>query len=230
MDKSRDYWNKNIELWGKFYLGISHQGEKMIGPGWLLFLYDKIILPIESRLMAKRYKITVDLIHKHIDPGMRVADVGCGTGIFTLEILNLGGTVVAIDNAQKSLELTHELIEKHLPERAGDVEYLMGDAMNMDIPKTDAALAMGLTPYINDIETFFDNILPTTNKLICLILNSGHWANRIRQLFPLINTRRMNWFQKSQVDNSYKRHKWRLLTRRNFASGYIDVAIRRTQK
>ena len=83
---------------------------------------------------------------------------------------------------------------------------------------------MGVTPYLQEIAPFYDNILPTTKTLYCLILDPTHWANRVRSVFPLLNVRDMHWFSKSEIDSILLRHNWQLIERTPFASGYLDLA------
>jgi 2-polyprenyl-3-methyl-5-hydroxy-6-metoxy-1,4-benzoquinol methylase len=39
----------------------------------------------------------------HVDPGMRVLDVGCGEGVFAAELARAGAQVVGIDAAEEPL-------------------------------------------------------------------------------------------------------------------------------
>ena len=64
-NKAKEYWDKNIANWGKFYLEISHSGESFDAPKWLGLLYHRTIVPIEARLMTQRFELTMNFI-KHI--------------------------------------------------------------------------------------------------------------------------------------------------------------------
>jgi SAM-dependent methyltransferase len=224
--RSEDYWNRNIEEWGKFYLNLSHSGEEVNAPGWLRAIYRRTIMPIEARLMAERFTITMEFISRHVRESMTVVDVGCGTGIFTVELLRRGATVKAVDNAPRALELTKALVERILPDRAHAVEYLLMDVTQQRLPESDLVIAMGVTPYVEDLAPFYANVLPTTNAFYCLVLDPHHWANRVRRLIPALNVRNLHWFERSLVDSLLERHDWRLIERWNFASGYLDMAMR----
>ena len=65
-------------------------------------------MPIESRLMEKRFKLTMDFVENFSKPGITIADVGCGTGIFTVEMLKRGARVKALDLSTVSLKATQK--------------------------------------------------------------------------------------------------------------------------
>jgi len=228
--KAQKYWDENIDKWGKLYLEISHSHETLDGPRWLGFLYKKTIMPIEAKLMNERYQLTMSFIGEHVRDGIVVVDVGCGTGIFTVEMLRRGARVIAVDFSQSSLNLTKSLVEKLVPEKSANVEYLLRDVSKQRLPDSDVVLAMGVTPYLEKIAPFYDNILPTTKTFFCLILDSEHWSNRIRRALPFLNVRNMHWFPQSEIDSILMHHNWQLLERKSFASGYLDLAQMKTHE
>jgi SAM-dependent methyltransferase len=224
--RSVDYWNKNIGKWGKFYLNISHPDEELDAPVWLHFIYRHTIMPIEAWLMGERFRLTMEFISEHVKHDMTVVDVGCGTGIFTVELLKRGVFVKAVDYAPRALEITKTLVEKMVPARAEAVEYIHMDVTQRQLPQSDIVIAMGVTPYVEDLASFYANILPTTKMFYCLILDPRHWANRIRSMVPMLNVRNLHWFDRSAVDSLLDHYSWYLIDRRNFASGYLDTAVR----
>jgi cyclopropane fatty-acyl-phospholipid synthase-like methyltransferase len=228
-NNTQKYWNENIEKWGEFYLDISHSSEELNAPKWLAFLYKKFIMPMEAKVMTHRFRLTMDFIDQYIVDGMTVADVGCGTGIFTVEMLRRGARVIAVDFSQNSLDLTRTLVERLVPEKKNNVEYLLADVSQSKLPASDAVLAMGVTPYLQEIAPFYRNILPTTKIFYCLILDPNHWANVVRRVLPFLNVRDMHWFSRSEIDASLDRHNWRLLNRQKLSSGYLDLAESRNK-
>jgi len=220
-----EYWNRNIGEWGKFYLDLSHSNEELDAPRWLRAVYRCTVMPVEARLMTERYRLTMEFISRHVRENMTVVDVGCGTGIFTVEMLRRGASVKAVDFAPRALELTNALVGRMLPDRPHSTEYLLMDVTRERLPESDLVIAMGVTPYVEDLAAFYANILPTTKMLYCLILDPRHWANRVRRLLPALNVRHLHWFDRSHVDSLLERHGWRIIERRKFASGYLDTAV-----
>ena len=146
--------------------------------------------------MEKRFKLTMDFVENFSKPGITIADVGCGTGIFTVEMLKRGARVKALDLSTVSLKATQKNVEREVPEFANSVEYIHSDLSVVPMPKVDVALAMGVTPYVTDITKFYDNILPFTNVFFCLILDPRHWANRVRGLFSVFKCKKHAFFRK----------------------------------
>ncbi len=95
--RSGDYWDRNIEEWGKLYLHEPHPDEELDAPAWLRTVYGWAIVPMEARLMARRFAITMGFISRYVRQDMTVVYVGCGTGIFTVELLRRGASVKAVD-------------------------------------------------------------------------------------------------------------------------------------
>jgi len=225
-NKTKEYWNQNIANWGKFYSDFSHSEESFDAPRVLGILYHLLITPIEAKLMKKRYQLTMNFIDNYVKEGMVVVDVGCGTGIFTIELLKRKAHVKAVDFAQSSLDLTKTLVEKIVPNYSENIEYLLIDVTKQQLPKSDLVIAMGVTPYIKNLEDFYSNILPTTTIFYCLNMNPKHWINVIRKIVPFLNIRKINWFEKTLVDDILKRYNWKLVSREKFATGYLDIAIK----
>jgi SAM-dependent methyltransferase len=221
---SKEYWNQNIEKWGKLYLEISHSEERLNAPRWLEFLYHLIITPIEARLMTERFKLTMHFIEQHIKRDMVAVDLGCGTGIFTVEMLKRGASVIAVDYAQSSLDLTRKAVEELVPNAANRIKYLLADITHQALPYSDIVLVMGVTPYVENISNFLGNILPHTQMLYCLFLDPKHWTNRVRKYISVLNVRNLYCFDKKIIDELYLKYEWNLINRKKFASGYLDLA------
>jgi ribosomal protein L11 methyltransferase len=222
-ENPKDYWDKNIDNWGKFYLESSHSQEEFNSPSWLTKLYGGLVVPIEARLMAQRYRLTIDFIDRYVKPGMVVADVGCGTGIFTVEMLKRGARVIAIDISASSLESTKKNVFINAPESLDLVRFLQLNVSEKSIPTVDIAIAMGVTPYVTEIEPFYQNILSQTRIFYCLVLDPKHWANKIRHIFPILNVRNVHCFNRNRIDDILRRNNCSLIERLDFASGYLDI-------
>ena len=59
----------------------------------------------ESPAGKLRWSRRVKMLSSHLEPGMSVLEVGCGTGYFTRELARLGSEVIAIDVSPELLEI-----------------------------------------------------------------------------------------------------------------------------
>ena len=53
----KDYWDKNIERWGQFYLEESHLGEEFYSSKFVSFIYRIFIVPIGESLNGEAIQI-----------------------------------------------------------------------------------------------------------------------------------------------------------------------------
>ena len=69
-------------------------------------------LRLEARAYGRLQAIIHgDFLRKHVAPGDRVLDAGCGPGRFTLELVELGARPVALDSSPRQLEAAVERCE-----------------------------------------------------------------------------------------------------------------------
>jgi 2-polyprenyl-3-methyl-5-hydroxy-6-metoxy-1,4-benzoquinol methylase len=59
----------------------------------------------ESPAGKLRWARRVSMLSKHLAPGMRVLELGCGTGYFTRELARSGAEIVALDVSPELLEI-----------------------------------------------------------------------------------------------------------------------------
>ncbi len=225
MDTKR-YWETNISRWGKFYLERSHHDEAIDARWPLSWLYRRCIMPIESKLMQQRYAVTRNTLDERIGHGTRACDIGCGTGVFTAVMLDLGAEVQAVDIAQSALDLTAETVAQSIPDRAEHVTYVLKDVRETPIEECDFCLVMGVTPYIADIDRFYENTLPYTQGMYVLYVDPKHWINVVRRAMPFLNVRHLQMFDKAYTEKRTREHGFRIVDRSNFATGYLDLIER----
>ena len=218
---TKDYWQKNIEAFGKFYDQTSE--ENIIASPILAPLYRKIIFPMERKVTLDRYRKTVSFIEKNVKPGMTAVDLGCGTGVFTVELLLRGAKVIAVDYVEPALSLTEKRVKEMLPEMADRVEYLLMDIMEKPLPESDLVIAIGVTPYVNSPEIFLDHILPATNEFYCLFLNKMHWANILRNYLKFLNVRKYYFFEDKILQKTLLKHNFRRISREICGTGFLDT-------
>ena len=223
---NNSYWDRNIEEWGRFYLGTSHSGETLNGPQWFSDVYKKSIGRHEARLMGIRYALTRDFIRRRVSAGTTAVDVGCGTGVITLELLKSGAQVVAVDFAPRALELTQELVARELPESGDRLTVRQLDIQVDAIPECDLFLAMGVTPYLPSMEIFFHNTLPHSSHGFVSFVDQRHWANQLRRKVPALNVRNLQFFDSSKVAALWAQFGFELITSTSLGTGYVQEAQR----
>mgnify|MGYP000618455033 CR=1 FL=1 len=187
MNKHKKYWENNIEGFSGFYDTTSEetiQGNKLFA-----WLYKHIVFPMEKKYMQVRHKMVSDFIDEHIMSGSVVADIGCGSGIYSKKMAALVGSqgkVHALDFTAASIKLVNNNlsgIEK------AHVVIQQFDIVKEHIPNVDIAISIGVLPYIDDLNVYLKNIIPYTNKVYFNFLDADHWLNKVRRYLPFLNAR-----------------------------------------
>jgi ubiquinone/menaquinone biosynthesis C-methylase UbiE len=120
-------------------------------------------------------------------PGMTVADIGCGTGIYTGELLQAGARVTGVDISPEMLAIAAARTARH-----GDaVAFLQGDAAALPF----AAGSFDMVTSITAMEFFADpraclqdmyRIVRPGGRLVVATLGSlspWSWQRRLKTLF-----------------------------------------------
>jgi SAM-dependent methyltransferase len=160
----RDFYNSyGVEEWNRL--------EKDI-PG-------RVSFEVHKRFMAR-----------FIKPGMRVLEIGAGPGRFTLELANLGATVVVTDFSPIQLELNRTYVSKT------DAEAVVVSRELLDVCDTsrygdgefDAVLAFGgpLSYAFEAVDDSFQGLLrvtrPTAPVIASVMSTLGTW----RYMLPAV--------------------------------------------
>lgn len=216
----KEYWKENIVAYGKFY---DKNSEEQINALPLIdYLYKKIIFPLEREVTLERYRKTVDFIEKNVKKNTIVVDLGCGTGVFTTEILRCQGHVICVDYVESALLATRERVESMMPQYKENVEYILLDIMKNNLPRSDIVICIGVTPYISSLEPFFAHILPTTDTFFCLFLNDKNWMNQIRKKIPFLNVRKYHFHSIDEINQQLARFNFMLISRQTLGTGFLD--------
>ncbi len=142
--------------------------------------YDRWFTTPSGRFV-KEYESILLLEMLHPQPGERILDVGCGTGIFTQDVLDCGTTVTGIDRSL--LMLKKALI------RAGDSDFtgLCGDMCALPFPDNsfDKVFSMTAIEFVADAKKAVAELVRVTRKGGCIVvttLNSlSPWAEKRHQ-------------------------------------------------
>jgi ubiquinone/menaquinone biosynthesis C-methylase UbiE len=109
-----------------------------------------LVSPVNLFLHARRKRVLSTL--KNLK-GKKVLDVGCGSGVFVVEFVKRGASVIGIDYSKKMIELAENETEKYkLPKNKFKLH--VGSAANLPFKNSyfDIILATGLTDYLSDME------------------------------------------------------------------------------
>lgn len=218
----KNYWEENIERFAGFY--GKQSGEDIIAPSFISFIYRNLIFPIERKFMVDRYNIVSSYIEKNVRDGMKVADVGCGSGIFTGQMASKEAKVYAIDYNESALSLT----KKNLSiDQLKYVEFLKLDIVDEHIPTVDLVISIGVLPYINDIDKYFDNILPFTSLFLFNFLEHNHPLNKLRRKIPVLDVRNYSYHSFQEIRRKIEDKKFGIISIEKLATGFV-VESKRT--
>lgn len=214
-----EYWENNIDKFSGFYDKVSE--ENIVGNSLVTFFYKKCLFPIEKQYMKIRYDYVINYINANVKDGISVADVGCGSGIFTKEMAKFNAKIYALDFAQTALNLT----EQSLTEENKKLVFLKKlDIQYERIPEVDCCIVIGVLPYIKNTISFFDNVLPYTNQILINFLDADNFLNKLRKLFTFLNVRGYYYQAKSDVLNSIEKYGFKIIDVKKLATGYIISA------
>lgn len=103
-----------------------------------------------NRFLKKRLKVITSLFR--IQPEMQVMDVGCGSGIYSQFLIQLGASIIALDYSKEMLISCQNALNNFDNSK---FLLLQGDTLKLPISekKIDLLIAIGLLDYISDIET-----------------------------------------------------------------------------
>lgn len=213
---NKDYWEKNIEGFSGFY--DTHSEESIAAPNWFASIYKKIIFPLEKKYMRDRYNYVCAYIDKNVKKGMKVADIGCGSGIYTKRIISRGAFVYAIDYTENALSLTKKNL---LPEEAKFSELLLVDITRQKIPVVDLAISIGVLTYIDEADVFFNNVLPNTNLFLFNYLSGNNLLNIFRKNLSLFDVRNYSYHHFQNIDRTLKSYGFEITQKQKLATGFI---------
>lgn len=213
---SKEYWEKNIEAFSGFYDRGSEEAIDAVPV--LRWLYRTFLFPIEKKYMRRRYEMVSKYIDRHIRPGMKAADIGCGSGIFTRMMAAKGAYVYAIDYAESALAL----IRRSLTEADLDsIELIKADITKQSIPKIDTGIAIGVLTYIQDSNLFFDHVLPFTDRLLFNIIDKHNLLNHLRRALPILDVRHLAYHARDSIEAGLTGRGFRMVHVEPLATGLM---------
>ena len=219
----KNYWDENINAWASLYLDISHGHEKFACNPILSWVYNSTIVHIESRKMKLRYMLTKNFLEKYANTSATFADIGCGSGIFSVQAAKLFAKVICIDSSSEALAQTRlATCDVRTP-----IEYHQIDIVSNFIPKSDVALLVGVLPYIADVRQVLNKILATTDCILMLYVDENNLFNWIRRLIKPLNVRNLHFHNTRDVLEVIERNNFIVEAVHTVGTGYLLEAVRK---
>lgn len=142
MNELREFWNKELPKWEELTYS---QGIKLLAIHKIIFFYFK-------RPLVERLKTFLDLIGPYLKDKV-VLDLGCGSGIFCFQLLQLGASkVVGVDVSDKAIEMAKGKA-RELNVDVDKCSFICADARNMVFPSFDIVTGLGFLDWIGLDET-----------------------------------------------------------------------------
>ncbi|SDP60734.1 class I SAM-dependent methyltransferase [Desulforhopalus singaporensis] len=132
-------------------------------------------------LLVKKYE--TELLLELLSPGSneKIVDVGCGTGIFTRDILALGAAVIGLDLSWPMLE------QAVILRQTGNFSAILGDMTRLpfDDSSFDKAVSMTAIEFTDNAHQAISELSRVTRRggrIVVTTLNSlSPWAQKRRQ-------------------------------------------------
>jgi len=141
--------------------------------------YDRwFTTPIGALVKKYEGELILDLLRP--EPGEIILDAGCGTGVFTLDILSLGSHVIGLDISLPMLIRAREKGRDYY------FQMVLGDVLGLPFPQNsfDKVISITTLEFIEDARGAMQELFRVTKRGGCIVaatLNSlSPWACRRR--------------------------------------------------
>ena len=151
--------------------------EKRVCPFWIGYL---LISPFRTLMQNPE-----EILSRYISPGMKVLDIGCGMGFFSLPIARMVGSkgkVICIDVQEKMIKsLQKRAKKKGLTDR---IETRICQQNSMGVhdlhEEVDFALAFAVVHEVPDVPQFFSEIHTTLKPtgMLLVVEPKGHVSKK----------------------------------------------------
>ena len=212
----KEYWENNIKGFAGFY--DKNSEENINGNKLVSWLYKKVLFPMEKKYMYQRHRYVINFINNNIFSGSKAADIGCGSGIYVKKMIQKGAFVYAYDYAQNAINLTKENLTA---EELQHAELSLFDVSKEQIKKVDAAISIGVLPYVEDHATYLKHILPHTEVFLFNFLNKNNFMNRCRRKFTFLDVRYYSYHSLKDITDVLREYNFEIVKKQKLASGYI---------
>jgi 2-polyprenyl-3-methyl-5-hydroxy-6-metoxy-1,4-benzoquinol methylase len=160
------------------------------GKNWRQFL-----TVLNDDRIALAEKSVQTLLQSNDLTGLRLLDIGSGSGLFSLAARRLGATVSSFDYDQDSVGCTSELRRRYFDADEGWTVQ-QGSVLDKDFLRTlgqfDVLYSWGVLHHTGDMWQAFENVVPLVapgGKLAISIYNDqGSWSRRWRLIKRIYNS------------------------------------------
>ena len=212
----KEYWENNIENYAGFYYVSSEENINI--PFGLSAIYKKFLFPLERKVTLERYNHVCSFIDKSIKKDMKAADIGCGSGIFSKKIIEKGAYVYAMDYTASALDLTKRNLTS---DEINHIELSQLDITKNSIPSVDVAISIGVLPYIDELDKYFENILPYTNVFLFNYINKYNMFNMVRRLLSFLDVRNYSYHDFNEISKLVKKHGFEIVEKKKLGTGFM---------
>ena len=131
----------------KFFHGYAADFDSIYGHAKKRGVVDKVMDKLFRKSMLLRFNETLQQTQ---NPAIQtVLDVGCGSGVYDVELLKQGKTVVGLDMAEGMLEIAKKRTASF--SESGKISFVLADYMEHSFTtKYDAAILMGVFDYVRE--------------------------------------------------------------------------------
>ena len=165
----------------KFFHGYAADFDSIYGHAKKRSVFDKVMDKLFRRSMLLRFNETLESSAK---PTVQsILDVGCGSGVYDVEFLKQGKTVVGLDMAEGMLEIAKKRTAPYA--NTGKISFILSDYMEHQFnEKYDAAVLMGVFDYVKDPVSLLKKLGKDVSKEIYASFPKGGglltWQRKVR--------------------------------------------------
>ncbi|HHT98357.1 MAG TPA: class I SAM-dependent methyltransferase [Clostridiales bacterium] len=125
------------------------------------------------------------------EAGMKILDVGCGTGNFSIKLAEMGCKVIAIDQSKEMLEKARQKSEI----KGLDIEFICMDVYNIDFPdeEFDGVFSMAAFEFIKEPKKAYDEMYRVIREKGSLLIGTINLKSKWGELYS------SEWFQENTV-------------------------------